>query len=83
MALTTIFGSIGFAARFIIAFVIIAYVFSQNRSDASVRRGFMLLCILGAAVFVIGVLLFIGMFVFSGASLMGNALTNFHYHNYF
>ena len=54
MAITTVFGSIGFAARFIIAFVIIAYIFSKDRSDQSVRRGFVLLCALGAAVFVLG-----------------------------
>jgi len=83
MAVTTVFGSIGFVARFIIAFVILAYVSSQNRDDASIRRGFVLLCVLGAAVFVIGVLLFIGVFIAGGIGFMGNALTNFHYHNFF
>lgn len=83
MAITTIFGSIGFVARFILAFVIIAYVYSQNREDASVRRGFVLLCALGVAVFVVGILIFFGVIAFSGATLIGNALTNFHYHHYF
>ncbi len=83
MALTTVFGSIGFVARFIIAFVILAYVSSQNRDDASIRRGFMLLCILGAVVFAVGVLIFMGVFVLGGIGFMGNALTNFHYHNFF
>lgn len=83
MALTTVFGSIGFAARFIIAFIIIAYIYSQDRSNESVRRGFVLLCVLGAAVLVLGVLIFFGVFAASGIGLLGNALTNFHYHQYF
>lgn len=83
MALTTIFGSVGFVARFIIAFVIIAYVFAQDKNDASVRRGFVLLCALGAAVFVVGILIIFGVFAASGIGLLGNALTEFHYHNFF
>ena len=83
MAITTVFGSIGFADRFIIAFVIIAYIFSKDRSDQSVRRGFVLLCALGAAVFVLGMLIFFGVFAAGSIGMLGNALTNFHYHQYF
>lgn len=83
MAITTVFGSIGFVARFVIAFVIIAYLYAQDKTDASVRRGFVLLCSLGAVVFVLGILAFLGVFVFGGLGFLGNALTNFHYHNYF
>ncbi|MBR6518427.1 MAG: hypothetical protein IKT63_01995 [Oscillospiraceae bacterium] len=83
MALTTVFGSIGFVARFVIAIVVLAFVSSQNRDDASVRKGFILLCTLGAVVFVLGMLIIFGVFAASGIGLLGNALTNFHYHNFF
>ena len=83
MALTTVFGSIGFAARFIIAIVILAFVSSQNKDDASVRKGFTVLCILGAVVFVLGILIIFGVFAASGIGLLGNALTEFHYHKFF
>ena len=83
MALTTVFGSVGFIARFIIAFVIIAYLFTQQKGDKALRRGFVILCALGVAVFVIGFLLIFGVFAFSGMSFMGDALTNFHFNNFF
>ena len=83
MAFTTVFGSIGFVARFIIAIVIMAFVSSQNKDDASVRKGFILLCTLGAVVFVLGMLIIFGVFAASGIGLLGNALTEFHYHNFF
>ena len=83
MAVTTIFGSVGFLARFIVAFVIIAYLFAQQKGDKAVRRGFIILCSLGVAVFVIGFLLVFGVFAFSGMSFIGDALANFHYGNFF
>ncbi len=83
MALTTLFGSIGFVAKFIIAFIIIAFLYSRDHNDNDVRRGFVILCALGAAVLVLAVLLFLGVFAFSGAAFLGDALTGFHYHSYF
>ena len=83
MAITTVFGSVGFLARFIIAFVIIAYLFTKQKEDLALRRGFIILCCLGGAVLLVGFLLLIGVFAFSGISFMGDALTNFHFHNFF
>ena len=83
MALTTIFGSIGFVARFTIAFIIIAFLFSRNHNDKAVRRGFVILCALGGAVLLLGILIFLGVFAFSGAAFLGDALTGFHFHSYF
>ena len=67
----------------IIAFVIIAYLFTQQKEDKALRRGFVILCALGVAVFVIGFLLIFGVFAFSGVSFMGDALTNFHFNHLF
>ena len=83
MAITTVFGSVGFLTRFIIAFVIIAYLFAQQKEDKALRRGFVVLCCLGGAVLLISILLVFGVFAFSGLSFIGDALTNFHFHNYF
>ena len=47
------------------------------------RKGFILLCTLGAVVFVLGMLIIFGVFAASGIGLLGNALTEFHYHNFF
>ena len=72
-------SSLGFLARFILAFIIIAYLYSKDKTDTAVRKGFLVLVILGIAVVVLGIIAFTVVFVTGGAAFLGNALTNFRY----
>lgn len=72
--------SLGFIARFILAFIIIAYLYSKDSSDPAIRKGFVLLIALGAAVFVVGIIIFSLVFITGGAAFLGNALNNLQYY---
>lgn len=74
------FFSLGFIARFILAFIIIAYLYSKNKTDPAIRKGFVVLVALGAAVIVLGIIFFSVFFIAGGAAFLGNALGNFHYY---
>lgn len=75
--------SIGFLTRFIIAFVILSYLYSNNKADTNLKRGLNLLMILGAVALAIGLVLIISLFAFGGIgvifSILGNALPYFPY----
>ncbi len=62
------FFSFGFIGRFIIAFIILAFLHSSNKNDEYIRNGFKLLCILGAVVLVLFILLFLFLFFFVGVN---------------
>ena len=83
MSFTFALSSIGFVGRFIIAFIILAYLYSTNKSDEHIRKGFKILCIAGAIVFVLMVVLFFLIFVVGGIGLMGNLFDTVRYHNSF
>lgn len=77
------FLSAGFFTRFIIAFGIIAFLYSKNKNDDTLRKGFIVLISLGAVVLVVGIVLFAVVFLTGGLGVMGNALARFSYYNYF
>ena len=74
------FFSLGFLARFIVAFIIIAYLYSKNKTEPAIRKGFVLLIALGAAVIVLQIIFFTLFFITGGAAFLGNALGNFHHY---
>ena len=79
MALGFSVSSLGFIARFIIAFIIIAFLYSKDGTDPAVKKGFALLIGLGAAVVVIGFIVFAVVIATGGAAFLGNALAEFRY----
>ncbi|MBE6887801.1 MAG: hypothetical protein E7484_05200 [Ruminococcaceae bacterium] len=79
MALGFSVSSLGFIARFIIAFIIIAYLYSKDHNDPAVKKGFVVLVSLGAAVIVLGFIVFTVVLATGGAAFLGNALANFRY----
>lgn len=79
MALGFSVSSFGFIARFIIAFIIIAYLYSKTPDDPAVRKGFVVLVSVGAAVMVLGFIVFAVVIATGGAAFLGNALANFRY----
>lgn len=83
MRFTFALSSIGFVGRFIIAFIILAYFYSKNKDDEHLRKGFKLLCILGAVCFVLMVILFFLIFVVGSIGLIGNIFDGIRYHNSF
>jgi len=83
MRFTFALSSIGFVGRFIIAFIILAYLYSKNKEDIHLRKGFKLLCIFGAVVFVLLVVMFFLFFVVGGIGLLGSIFDNVRYHNSF
>ena len=82
MNFTIALTSIGFIGRFVIAFIILACLYSKNKEDIYLRRGFRTLCILGALVFAAVVLSLIIFFAFGGISLLGSLLGGGGYHSY-
>ncbi|MBR2028519.1 MAG: hypothetical protein IKA10_06000 [Oscillospiraceae bacterium] len=83
MNFTFALSSIGFVGRFIIAFIILAYLYTNNKDDQHIRKGFKTLCIAGAVVFVLLVVLFFLFFVVGGIGLLGNLFDTVRYHNNF
>lgn len=79
MSISFSLSSLGFVARFILAFVIIAYLYSKNRTDPAIRKGFIVLVALGAAVIVLGIIFFSVFFIAGGAAFLGNALVDFNH----
>ena len=82
MSFTFALSSIGFVGRFIIAFIILAWLYSNNKNDEHIRKGFKALCIAGAVVFVLLVVLFILVFVVGGIGLMGSMFDGIRYNSY-
>lgn len=81
MTIALPFLSMGFAVRFIIAFAIIAFLYSNNKNDKNLRKGFVLLLVLGAVTVVLGIVLAVGFFVTGGLGFLGNALPNIHFYH--
>ena len=85
MNFTFALSSIGFIGRFIIAFIILAYLYSTNKTDEHIRKGFKILCIAGAVVFVLLVVLFFLVFVVGGIGLfngIGNSMQYSYSYNF-
>ncbi len=85
MSFTFALSSFGFVGRFIIAFIILAYLYSNNKNDEHLRKGFKILCIAGVTVFVLLVVLFILLFVVGGLGLLSGIGNSVHYsysHNF-
>ena len=79
MRFTFALSSVSFVGRFIIAFIILAYLYSQNREDAELKKGFRTLCILGAVFFVLCCIgIFIGLFTFGLAGI--SHIAGHHYY---
>lgn len=83
MRFTFALSSIGFVGRFIIAFIILAYLYSQNKEDIHLRKGFRTLCILGAVVFVLTVIFFLLFFMVGSVGIISSLFDNVRYHNSF
>ena len=83
MSLSFTLGSMGFIARFITAFIIIAFLYSRGKSDRHIKKGFVVLVVLGVIAIFVGIVFFIGFFAVNGASFLGNALHNFNYYQHF
>ena len=83
MSFTFALSSIGFVGRFIIAFIILAYLYSNNKNDEHLRKGFKILCIAGVTVFALFVVMFFLFFVVGGIGLLGNIFDTVRYHNSF
>lgn len=75
--------STGFIVRFIVAFAIIAFLYSKNKNDTALKKGFIVLISLGAAVMILGVILFSVFFLAGGIGAMGEALSRFSYYNFY
>ena len=79
MRFTFALSSVSFVGRFIIAFIILAYLYSQNREDAELKKGFRTLCILGAVFFALCCIgIFIGLFTFGLAGI--SHIAGHHYY---
>ena len=74
------FFSLGFLARFIVAFIIIAYLYSKNKTEPAIRKGFVLLIALGAAVIVLEIIAVAVFMITGGAAFLGKAIGNFHHY---
>lgn len=72
--------SMGFIARFLLAFIIIAFLYSRNKNDPSIKKGFTILGVLGGVVLILGIIIFIFVVVTSGAAFLGDSLINFRFH---
>ncbi|MBE6894377.1 MAG: hypothetical protein E7483_02040 [Ruminococcaceae bacterium] len=83
MRFTFALSSIGFVGRFIIAFIILAYLYSKNKEDIHLRKGFRTLCILGAVVFVLTVIFFLLFFMVGSFGIVSSIFDNVRYHNSF
>ena len=85
MSFTFALSSIGFVGRFIIAFIILAYLYSSNKNDEHLRKGFKILCIAGVTVFALFVVMLILFLVFGSIGLLSGLGNGFHYsfsHNF-
>ena len=74
------FFSLGFLARFIVAFIIIANLYSKNKTEPAIRKGVVLLIALGAAVIVLEIIAVAVFMITGGAAFLGNAIGNFHHY---
>lgn len=79
MNFTFALSSIGFWGRFIIAFIILGYLYSNNKSDKYLRKGFKTLCITGAVFFALTVLGLLLFFTVGGISLLNNSSFVYHF----
>ena len=82
MSFTLTLSSIGFIGRFIIAFIILSYFYSKDKTDIHLRKGFKTLCILGAVVFVLMVIAVILVFFVGGFGILNNLFNNIHHYSY-
>ena len=85
MSFTFALSSIGFIGRFIIAFIILAYLYSNNKNDEHLRKGFKILCIAGVTVFALFVVMLILFLVFGSIGLLSGLGNNLYYsfsHNF-
>ncbi|MEG0090978.1 MAG: hypothetical protein RR846_00555 [Oscillospiraceae bacterium] len=69
----------GFTTRFIIALVILSYLYSKNKSDKNLKRGMTVLVVFGVVVFILSIL-FVLMLVSIGGvgALLGGLFGNFN-----
>ena len=70
MNFTFAISSIGFAGRFIIGFIILAYLYSKDKNDQYLKKGFKILCVFGAVIFVLSVLTLLIFLSVSGFGLL-------------
>lgn len=80
MSLALPFLSMGFVLRFVIAFAIIAFLYSNNKNDTALRKGFVLLLVLGGITVLLGIVLWFGIVLTGGLGFLGNALPNINFH---
>ncbi len=74
-------SSVGLFGRFIIALIIISFLYSKNKNDRYLKTGFITLLVLGGIVLVLSIIFFIFIFVFGGITILSKALG--HYYWYF
>lgn len=79
MSFTFALSSLGFVGRFILAFIILAYLYSTNKNDEHIRKGFKILCIAGAVVFVLFVVLIFLLFMVGGLGILSNLGNSMQY----
>ena len=79
MNFTLALSSIGFVGRFIIAFIILAYLYSNNKIDQYIRKGFKTLCISAAVVLALSVLALMLFFTIGGIGLLGSFFNGGHH----
>ena len=73
-------SSLGFVARFLLAFVIIAFLYSRNKNDPYLKKGFKVLVVLGAVALALGVIMMLVALIAGGAAFLGDSLINFRFH---
>lgn len=71
--------SFGFVIRFIIAFGIIAYLYSRDKSDKAVKNGFVWLVALGALVLLGTIIVVVTGLAVGGVGILGDALARFRF----
>lgn len=59
------FFMVGFTTRFIVALVLLIYLYSKSKSDRALKKGLIALVVSGVAMFAISIMLMFGFFFFS------------------
>ncbi|MEG2081742.1 MAG: hypothetical protein RR011_00765 [Oscillospiraceae bacterium] len=73
------FLMMGFTTRFIIALVILSYLYSKNKSDKNLKRGMTILVVFGVVVFALILLVVLMFFSIGGiGALFGGLFSAFN-----
>lgn len=75
-----IVSSISFFGRFILALIILSFLYSKNKTDSYIKKGFIWLLVLAAIVLVIKIIVFFTMFVLSGVGILTSIFSNYHWY---